>query len=158
MPPAAKLRDILKSVPPRLRKIGEGESLDTHGTGRWSKREILGHLIDSAANNHQRFVRAQMHESLAFPGYEQSRWVEAQGYRDRDWSELVEIWTNLNLHLAHTIERIPEVKLNTLCTIGDGNAVTLEFIVNDYLRHLTHHLDQILTPENAEGKKHPPFG
>ena len=155
---ANQLIDLLDSSLPFLRRISEAESLIVRGEGKWSRREILGHLIDSAANNQQRFVRAQLVDALAFPSYEQSRWVEIKGYRDRSWNELVELWTASNRHLAHTIERIPESKLNTPCSIGEGNSVTLEFMVTDYLHHLKHHLGQILNPQRAAGRKHPPFG
>ncbi len=156
-PAAQQLTELLQTNLPLLRKINELESLSNLGTATWSRREILGHLIDSAVNNHQRFVRAQIDDALAFPGYEQDRWVSLQGYRDRSWSELVDVWTELNVHLAHTIERIPESRLDTPCTIGGASTVTLEFMVLDYLHHLKHHIEQILKPADSLGKKHPPF-
>ena len=66
--------------------------------GSWTKKEILGHLIDSAAINHQRFVRAQFTDDLVFDGYVQDDWVKVQDYQNRDWRELVELWHGYNRH------------------------------------------------------------
>src|SRR4051812_26490037 len=70
---------------------------------KWSAKQMIGHLIDSAANNHQRFVRAQFMNDLVFPGYDQDAWVEVQKYNDEAWSNLVNLWASYNLHLAHLI-------------------------------------------------------
>jgi hypothetical protein len=120
--------------------------------GSWSAKEILGHLIDSAANNHQRFVRAQLQPELEFPSYEQDRWVAVQGHAERPFAELLSLWDALNRHVAHVVARIPAAKVETPCRIGDGPAVTLEFVARDYVRHLRHHLEQILEPAKAAGK------
>ena len=111
--------------------------------GGWTPKEIVGHLIDSAANNHQRFVRAQEGSRVRLPGYEQNHWVRVQGYRDADWSHLVTLWAHYNLHLANVIARIPAARYGVLCTIGSGAPVTLEFLIADYLSHLTHHVAQL---------------
>ena len=105
---------------------------------------ILGHLIDSAANNHQRFVRAQLAGSYAGPGYEQEAWVRVQQYTARPWRELVDLWAALNRHLAYAMDAVPASKISTPCIVGDDEAVTLEWLMRDYLRHLRHHLDQLL--------------
>ena len=109
----------------------------------WSPKEVLGHLIDSAANNQQRFVRAQEKDALSLPGYEQNHWVRSQGYNDADWPHLVALWTHLNLHLADVIARIPIDRYSVPCTIGESAPVTLEFVIVDYLNHLKHHMPQI---------------
>ena len=109
----------------------------------WSPKEVLGHLIDSGANNHQRFVRAQQTEALTLPGYAQDHWVRSQGYNDADWPHLVALWMHLNLHLADVIARIPTHSYSVPCTIGEGDPVTLELVIVDYLSHLNHHISQI---------------
>jgi hypothetical protein len=109
----------------------------------WSIKEIIGHLIDSAANNHQRFIRAQQADHLTFPGYDQDAWVRLQGYQERPWLELIEFWALSNRHLSQTIRRIPDSAERVTCRIGDGDAVTLRFLVEDYVAHLRHHLKQI---------------
>jgi hypothetical protein len=128
----------------RLMEFSDAESAKPISGGKWSRKEIIGHLIDSASNNHQRFVRAQMAESHSFPGYEQESWVARQGYKDEAWQDLALLWKSYNQHLAHVISCIPEDDLSLSCTVANGDPVTLGFIVEDYVNHLKHHLNQIL--------------
>ncbi|MBI1982931.1 MAG: DinB family protein [Acidobacteria bacterium] len=140
---ATKLEKLISETEVRLRAVTESESERRPAPGKWSKKEILGHLVDSASNNHQRFVRAQLGQQMSFPGYAQSLWVEAQGYQTETWENLVRLWTSYNLHLLQVVSRIPPEKLANPCIIGDQEPVTLEFLVRDYVRHLEHHLSQI---------------
>ncbi|MBN1398764.1 MAG: DinB family protein [Bacteroidetes bacterium] len=110
---------------------------------KWSKKEILGHLIDSASNNHQRFVRVQHLKSLNIPGYEQQEWVKIQQYNSREWKELLSFWRFYNLHLAHIIGNMNEESLQVSITIGTNEPTTIGHIVVDYLGHIQHHLQQI---------------
>jgi len=123
-------------------------------TGGWSPKEVLGHLIDSAANNHPRFVLAQWQEDLVFAGYEQDRWVEAQGYQAAPWSDLVTLWQQYNRHLARVMATTPpEVlvreharhNLHEIAwrTVSAGTPVTLDYFMSDYVAHLHHHVAQI---------------
>jgi DinB superfamily len=109
----------------------------------WSAKEILGHLIDSASNNHQRFVRAQLGGDLIFPGYEQNGWVASQDYQSRPWHELVNLWLAYNYHLAHVIRRTPDAAANVPCRIGANPPGTLRSLAQDYVGHVRHHLEQI---------------
>jgi hypothetical protein len=127
-----------------LRGMSEADATRGRGNGKWVKKEILGHLIDSASNNHQRFVRGQLADSYAGPGYQQEAWVATNGYRGRPWPELVELWSGLNRHLAHVIETAHDASLATPCRVGDNAPVTLEELMRDYVRHLRHHLAQVL--------------
>jgi hypothetical protein len=111
--------------------------------GSWSRKEELGHLIDSAANNHIRFVLATIDGEFRGQGYAQDRWVEAHGYRDMEWRGLVDLWYQYNVLLAHFIERIPEERMENRCVIGWG-VRTLRFVIEDYVLHMQHHLDHIL--------------
>ena len=128
----------------QLRKITDSDSQQIASPEKWSKKQVLGHLIDSAANNHQRFVRAQLGQELAFPGYEQEGWVAVQRYQDESWDALVALWQHYNRHLLHVMEHVPSAQLSRRCVIGDSDAVTLEFLMKDYVVHLKHHLEQIL--------------
>ena len=139
---ANELRDEIASATPVLRTFTDADASAGLGSRTWNRKELLGHLIDSAANNHQRIVRAQLADALVFPGYEQDNWVAAQRYRTRAWSELVDVWIAFNTQVASAIESVPETKLVTRCVINAGEPVTLEFLMNDYLRHLRHHLAQ----------------
>jgi len=140
---ASELRAIVASVSEELLVASRDGAARRPSPGGWSPKEVLGHLIDSAANNHQRFVRAQQANALTFPGYEQNHWVSSQGYQDADWAHLVALWTHLNLHLADVIARIPPSNYAVPCSIGGDAAVPLEAIIVGYRDHLHHHIAQI---------------
>lgn len=142
---------IVKSSAEKLAGLDSKMVRKRPGPLKWSIQEILGHLIDSAANNHQRFVRAQQMEMLVFPGYEQDVWVDLQRYNTGSWTKMVELWKLLNLHLAKVIADIPEIQLSMKCKIGQSDAVTLGDLVEDYVSHLEHHLQQI--EEKAQNGK-----
>src|SRR2546423_1159846 len=103
-----EFRRTVEEAAARMLSMTEAEGRTARAEGKWSAKETLGHLIDSASNNHQRFVRAQFTDHLVFPGYEQEAWVRAQGYQDEPWPLLVGLWRSFNLHLAHLMGRSPE--------------------------------------------------
>lgn len=140
----------------RLMLIPEESTSDALAEGKWSPKQIIGHLIDSAANNHQRFVRAQFTDDLVFPGYEQEAWVEVQRYNDESWMDLLQLWRHYNLHLCHVMSAIPnEVRLKSRAShsldkiawqpVSQDQPVTLEYFMQDYFGHLQHHLKQIFS-------------
>lgn len=137
------LLSLVAAAEPRLHEISESESIQPILPGGWSRKQIIGHLIDSASNNHQRFVRAALQTSLEFPGYDQNGSVRVQAVQQADWQLLVALWAAYNRYLAHVIAQLPDSKLETVCRIGSGNAVTLGFLASDYLTHLIHHLSQL---------------
>jgi hypothetical protein len=140
---AEALRVVVAATVPRLREISEARAGESRGDGKWVAKEILGHLIDSAYNNHQRFVRAPAAAPFVWPGYEQEQWVAANRYRERAWQELIELWEVANRHLAHAIESVPRERLEVPCTIGGEGPETLEWWMRDYLVHMRHHLKQL---------------
>jgi hypothetical protein len=127
----------------RLRAMSEPGVSRAPSSGKWCAKEVLGHLIDSAGNNAQRFVRAQLSTELAFPGYEQDRWVEVQDYAHEDWKGLVELWSALNAHLAHVVSRISAANMATSCRIGGKDPVSLAAVIESYITHIEHHLAQL---------------
>ena len=129
---------------PLLHAMSESRAREPRAPGKWSPTQIVGHLIDSAANNHHRFVRAQESDPYAGPGYTQEHWIAVQGYQESSWDELISLWRAYNRHLAHVIARIPESKRGTVCTVGADAPVTLGFIVSDYVGHVHHHLAQVV--------------
>ena len=145
---AAAIMNRVATSGPKLRALPESETAHRPSPDRWSKKEILGHLIDSACNNHQRFVRAQLEGGLMFPGYDQEGWVRCQGYETADWPLLVELWAAYNRHLAVVVAGLPVASRAFACRIGGGEELSLAAVVEDYVRHLDHHLAQLHRPAN----------
>jgi hypothetical protein len=150
---AQDLRAVVTKAAGQMRQVGESDAARQPAPGEWSSKQILGHLIDSASNNHQRFIRAQRDESHDFPGYDQNDWVALQAYQSKPWTQLVTLWEALNLHLADIIERIPADRLSTACSIG-GKSYLLEEIIVDYFGHMQMHLDD-LPVDVAEIRRYP---
>ena len=140
---ATELTGVIERAAVELRAIDDVAAASRPKPDVWSVKEILGHLIDSAANNHQRFVRAQHATELSFPGYEQNAWVRTQDHQGRPWSQLVDFWVQYNYHLAHLIRGIPSAAANVPIRIGDNAPVALNALAEDYVAHLRHHLEQI---------------
>jgi hypothetical protein len=147
-------RRTIDEATARLHALGEAEARTSRDAGAWTPKEIVGHLIDSASNNHGRFVRAQFTDDLVFPGYEQEEWVRAQHYNEESWSLLVELWKHYNLHLLHVMASAPEETLRqprtkhsldkiAWQTVDVSQPATLEYLMRDYVGHLKSHLRQI---------------
>ena len=128
----------------RLRAVPEPAAGELYPGGTWTRKQVLGHLIDSALNNHQRFVRAALDGAYEGPGYEQNGWVDLHGYASMPWTAVVEHWRLQNELLIRVVENIPASRLGAKCLIG-GAPWTLEAIIDDYIRHLNHHVDQIVS-------------
>ena len=139
-----KIYEIITNARPQLLEISPDLAGKKGTPDSWSKKEILGHLIDSAANNHQRIVRGAENMARDFPPYNQSRWVEVQHYQEMNWQDLIELFGQYNLHLCRVIDFLPQEALSNSCNIGEETPVTLEFVITDYLRHLGVHLGDIL--------------
>ncbi|MCC7163904.1 MAG: DinB family protein [Anaerolineae bacterium] len=143
----AEFRATLESAPERLLQIPEAETEAPGADGR-SAKQVLGHLIDSAANNHARFVCAQLQDELVFQEYDQAGWVRVQKYEQEAWITLVDLWTNYNLHLLHVIGGIPDETLLKPCVMQTSRdaapqIVTLDLLVREYLTSLKIHLKQL---------------
>lgn len=150
----ADLRTAVENAATALSAIPPEAAGTRPAAGGWSAKEIIGHLIDSASNNHQRFVRAQFKDDLIFPGYEQDGWVAAQRYQDAPWPELVMLWRDFNLHIARVMAAVPveirfrETRRHNFHEIAshgvpEGEPTTLDYFMSDYVWHLKHHLRQI---------------
>lgn len=111
---------------------------------KWSKKEILGHLVDSAQNNIQRFVRGQ-YELLPKIVYAQDDWVKLQNYQQYAKDDLVQLWALLNKHLCRILREMAAENYDNQVDTGKGivEVHTLKFLAEDYLKHMKHHLGQI---------------
>ena len=147
-------RQTIESAEPQLLAVSEPQSEARPGPGEWSAKEVLGHLIDSAANNHRRFVEAQAKDDLVFPSYDQLHWVTAQQYQQAVWIDLIALWKAYNIHLSHVIASIPQDVLTQPRTensferiarqaASEGKPVTLEHLIRDYYEHMKMHLGQL---------------
>jgi hypothetical protein len=150
----ADFRRTVDEAAHRLLTLSDVEATTRSAPGKWSRKEIIGHLIDSASNNHGRFVRAQLQDDLVFPGYDQDAWVRTQHYQDRSWPDLVRLWQAFNLHIAavmetadrHAVKR-PRARHNldqlAWRTVSAMQSTTLEYFMRDYVDHVKHHLAQV---------------
>ena len=140
------LQEHINTVPSKFLKYPEGELRRKPAPNKWSKKEILGHLIDSATNNHHRFVKAQFQEDpFILEPYEQDDWNRIQKYNDVDTKFLVEFWRMYNLHIIQLISNFPEEKLKIKCKSTDERetAENILLLIIDYVDHMDHHLKQI---------------
>jgi len=149
------LTQILDEAVPQLLALSPEKMQAKTAPNKWSKQEIMGHLVDSAYNNHQRFLRAEGQGNLIFHGYDQVGWVQRNAYQKREWAEIVKLWESTNRHLAQVITTIdPDfLKLDTsdhnFHLIGmnrpaEGSLSSLSYLVWDYIFHLEHHVKQLL--------------
>lgn len=129
---------------PLLEQVSDTQASIKPAADKWSAKEITGHLIDSANNNVQKFVRTMAEDGVRFVPYEQNSWVNSQHYNKAKWEDLLQVWAHMNYHIAHVMKYIPDSTLQHKIYIGDKGPYELEFIVNDYTEHLKHHLKQIL--------------
>jgi len=162
MSAAERLAATVERSAARLRAISDDAASASPAEGKWSPKEVLGHLIDSASNNHGRFVRARYGDDLVFPGYEQEKWVAAQRYTEAAWEDLIALWRGFNLHIARVMANVPDDvarrpranhNLDQIAwqTIPRDQPATLDYFMNDYVDHLEHHLAQIFGRDTMSG-------
>lgn len=142
---AVQLQQTIDHELPQLKALtSEQSAAKPAGLESWSPRQELGHLIDSASNNHIRFVRAGTEPEFHGPGYAQNAWVDIHAYQETTWSSIVDFWYQYNCFLAGLLKHIPDDKLTTVCHIGHTVPATLGFVIEDYILHMQHHLDHLL--------------
>jgi hypothetical protein len=132
---------VLKVVPSRLKEINTEHVARHPAPNKWSPKQELGHLIDSGMNNHQRIVRGVLEDSLHFPGYDGDYWVGRHSYQERDWHELISVWTAVNQQMLQAGRSAPEEGWSHTCYVGDSSPLKVGFILTDYMAHMLHHLE-----------------
>lgn len=139
----ARLNAHVEEIPQAFREIPQEKASLKTAPEKWSPKEILGHLCDSAVNNLGRFVRAQTEQPFLLTGYQQDQWVKAQAYQTRPVEEIVLLWTCLNQTILRVMTAMPTEAHENVCELPDGSTVTLGWLMADYVEHMDHHLGQI---------------
>jgi DinB family protein len=137
------LQNIVAGYSGKLGAIREAVYSAKPLPGKWSKKEVLGHLIDSAQNNIRRFVVAQYEDSPEIV-YDQDKWVKIAGYHEYPSKDLVNLWRLLNLHICHILSNTSAEAAQRICDTHGTEKQTIEWLAADYCNHLLHHLHQIL--------------
>lgn len=138
----------------QLFELSESKMSKPRTPNGWSRKEILGHLIDSASVNHQRFIESQLNDTIVFVGYKHQEWVKLGRYQKTDWEELVTLWSACNIQICTIVENIPVDVLDKLHQehsyhrtafreLPRDEPSTLGYLIEDYFAHLQYHLDQI---------------
>ncbi|MCA1026069.1 DinB family protein [Cytobacillus kochii] len=140
----------IKTLPDEYNSMSELEISNRPLPNKWSKKEILGHLCDSAINNIERFIKIQYEEQMyVIQSYNQDHWVKVQNYQDRPLGEIVNLFQTLNKQILTIVKNVPSESLSKLCDIGNNQHKTLEWLIQDYLSHMEHHIrNQILIKNN----------
>ncbi len=150
------LNKIIATVPAQIKAIDQATMNFKPKPAKWSKKELLGHLVDSAYNNHQRFLRAEEQDNLIFQGYDQDDWVIKNNYQNRETDEILNLWILSNQHLSVLIENLPksilkkettEHTFHKICMnlLKEDEPTSLSYLIEDYIFHLEYHLAQLIT-------------
>lgn len=138
-----RIEFLCKIIPELLSNIDDNSFNEKPNPEKWSKKEIIGHLIDSATNNHQRFVRGQFEEQPNI-FYDQNNWNRFNFYQQIDKQQIIDFWMIYNKQILELIKKIPNENLQRECLVREKK-FTLEFLINDYVEHLEHHLKQVVS-------------
>jgi hypothetical protein len=141
---ADQLAGVVEQSARRLRELSDQEASGPALAGGWSRKQVIGHLIDSASNNHQRWVRAALAGDLVWPGYDQNGCVSVQAFQEAPWPMLLDVWESFNRLLVHVLAHLPAESADASCRIGEHAPVPLDQLARQYVEHMRHHLDQVV--------------
>lgn len=134
-----QLRTVVTGGMTWLKRISDVDAARPEREGKWSAKQIVGHMIDSAVNNLTRIVRMQVAQDAKLPGYQQEEWVAIQHYAQREWGQLLQAWDVLNAHMAWAVAHVEKAQLANRGEVA-GSELTLGFLIEDYIAHMEHHL------------------
>jgi hypothetical protein len=134
-----RLAGVLRDAMPWLVTISEAEASVPERPDKWSAKQVMGHLTDSAVNNLARIVRIQIETEPDLLGYEQMAWVNLEHYAEREWAQVLALWFALNEHVAWTVRHIDKARLGNIGVV-EGQRMTLGYLIEDYVAHMQHHL------------------
>jgi hypothetical protein len=144
-----ELEKLVKDFTVKFNSISEDDFSSKPSATKWSKKEVLGHLIDSAENNLRRFICGQYEVPAPNIKYNQDFWVAANQYQTTLSKDVIENWRLTNLKICKVLSKMPKENYTLVCDFGDGKFLTLEWLAEDYVKHLKHHLNQII-PKSFE--------
>jgi hypothetical protein len=138
-----ELREIIDGYSRKIAAIPDREFSAKPVANKWSKKEVVGHLIDSAQNNLRRFITAQYEATPPFIVYQQDFWVDSNQYQAMDRHDIVQLWRLLNERICVVLENMPDA--NYTKQSNTGTLHTLEWLAADYVKHMKHHINQIIS-------------
>ncbi|MEO6328861.1 MAG: DinB family protein [Ginsengibacter sp.] len=138
---AAKLEMMVEKYLSQLNALSDDEFIYKPSPEKWSKKEIIGHLIDSAQNNIRRFIVAQYELNPAI-AYNQDEWVAINDYQHQSLEQLIQLWYLINKQIVTVLKNTSNEMAQRTCDAGQIQ--TIEWLASDYIKHLTHHLHQVL--------------
>lgn len=136
---AERLEGVIRAAVSWLVTLSDADASVPERDGKWSTKEIIGHLTDSAVNNLGRIVRMQSAAPQTLSGYDQEAWVKSQHYREREWAGVLGLWFALNEHVVWTIRHVERSRLANEGVVA-GRRITLRFLIEDYIAHMEHHM------------------
>lgn len=151
-----RLNRLIANLQSELDLIKDEEFHSKQSPDKWSWQEIVGHLCDSAANNHIRFVKIMLSDNpVKLEGYDQDRWVEMHDYQNNYGKpDIIQVWVSLNRQISNVFMRLTEEDYAKKCILNSGEEVSMEWLVTDYFDHMLHHFKQILGREKVEQAEH----
>jgi hypothetical protein len=153
-----RLDMLVNEIPEEIIELSGEELSHKRAPDKWSKKEILGHLCDSAFNNHSRFIRAQFEDApFKLIPYKQNEWVKFNHYQQMDINDIINLWVTLNKQIHNVISNIPEAKLDVECDLGEAafregeKTKSLFWLIEDYILHMEYHLNQVVNVDWLRG-------
>ena len=146
-PAVEKLQFLLDQGEKYFTETNEDFLRKPYATGKWSRKQILGHLIDSAINNLTRFTEiGYQPQPYIYREYNQGELVKINNYNEMPTDELLHLWLSLNKQIVRVMGSVTEERLNLKIQFTDGAMSDLRYIMHDYPEHMEHHINQIITP------------